>query len=145
MARDMKKATDGKTGSAKRKASFGMVNNPFAHDLDADGTLEPMGGINWLSLSPKSARRHTRQLPSGEPGNGGSGEIVLDGYGYEDGDEDEKEADDSDEADVGWGSKEDTLWPSMISDPGRATPLQRKWLSAMSEDKEEYITSRFEQ
>ena len=34
---------------------------------------------------------------------------------------------------------------SMIPDPGRATPLERQWLAAMSEGKETYIVRRFEQ
>jgi nitrogen permease regulator 3-like protein len=144
MARDMKKATNSKSASARRRMSSEAGMDIFGHDLNADGALEPMGGINWLSLSPKSARRHTRRLPPIGYENGVGDEIVLDDDGYEYLD-DEKEVDDSDEADVGWGSKDDTLWPSMISDPGRATPLQRKWLSAMSMNKEDYIASRFEQ
>lgn len=134
MSRDMKRATNGRTGSSNRRSSLRVENDPFGRDL---GALEPMGSINWLSLTPESARRHTRRLPSDESRNGRNCEVVLDDY------EDEKETDDSD--DVGWGSKEDTIWPSMINDPGRATPLQRKWLSAMSEDKEEHIASRFDQ
>lgn len=141
MARDMKWATNGRTGSSNGRASIEVESDSYGQDLDADGTLEPMGGINWLSLSPKSARRHTRRLPSVESRNSKSHKLLLD----DDGDEDENEFDDSDEADVGWGSKEDTLWPSMINDPGRASPLQRKWLSAMSEGKEEYIANRFNQ
>ena len=143
MARDTKKATNSKSASRGRMSSEAGMDI-FGHDLHADGALEPMGGINWLSLSPKSARRHTRRLPSIGYENDVSDEIVLDDDGHEYL-EDEREADDSDEAGVGWGSKEDTLWPSMIGDPGRATPLQRKWLSAMSKDKEDYIASRFEQ
>jgi hypothetical protein len=144
-SRDIKRATNGKSGSSRERVSFEVGGNPLGHDSDAEGILEPMGGINWLSLSPKSARRHTRLLPSVDSGTSRNGESALDNDSYEYGFEDEREADDSDEADVGWGSKEDTLWPSMISDPGRATPLQRKWLSAMSDDMEEYIASRFEQ
>ncbi|TCD64919.1 hypothetical protein EIP91_003455 [Steccherinum ochraceum] len=33
---------------------------------------------------------------------------------------------------------------SIICDPGRATPMERQWLSAMSEGKDEYIRRRFE-
>jgi len=51
--------------------------------------------------------------------------------------------DESEEENVGWGSPEDTLEPSIISDPGTASPLERKWLTAMSEGKEEYIAKRF--
>ena len=141
MARNMKRAANGRTGPTNGKLSLVVESDPFGHDLDVEGTLEPMDSINWLSLSPKSARRHTRQLPSDESRNGRNRDVVLN----DDGEEYEKETDGSDEAQVGWDSKEDTLWPSMINDPGRATPLQRKWLSAMSEGKEEHIASRFEQ
>ncbi|PPQ65267.1 hypothetical protein CVT26_000227 [Gymnopilus dilepis] len=34
--------------------------------------------------------------------------------------------------------------PSMINDPGKATPLERRWLSAMSEGKDPAIARRFE-
>ena len=33
---------------------------------------------------------------------------------------------------------------SMISDPARATPLERRWLAGMSEDKDPHIVKRFE-
>ena len=39
----------------------------------------------------------------------------------------------------------DDALASMIPDPGRATPLERQWLAAMSENKEMYVVRRFEQ
>ena len=33
---------------------------------------------------------------------------------------------------------------SMIADPARATPLERRWLAGMSEGKDPYIVRRFE-
>jgi hypothetical protein len=56
---------------------------------------------------------------------------------------DEISEEDSGEENVGWGSSEDTLEPSIISDPGTASPLERKWLAAMSDGKDEYIARRF--
>lgn len=50
-----------------------------------------------------------------------------------------------DEDDSGWDTTEDHLWPSVITDPGKATPMQRRWLSAMSEGKDPVIAKRFEQ
>lgn len=43
-----------------------------------------------------------------------------------------------------WNTEEDHLQPSMISDPARATPLQRRWLAAMSEGKKPEIAKRFQ-
>lgn len=137
--RDMKRSKR----SRRRLSSFNTDTLP-----DIRGNLPPVGRLSWLSLSPKSARRQTRRLPSVGSGYSRTSELTLD----EDSDNDfdfeddiEKDGDESDEADVGWGTEEDTLTPIMISDPGRATPLQRKWLSAMSENKEEHIAYRFDQ
>lgn len=49
-----------------------------------------------------------------------------------------------DEDDSGWDTTEDHLGPSMINDPGKATPMQRRWLSAMSDGIEPAIAKRFE-
>jgi hypothetical protein len=97
-------------------------------------------GVAWLSLSPRSARRHSRGMPSveSELSNPAAGSYL------------EKEKDEgdvteeSDEDNVGWGTAEDTVSPSMISDPGTASPLERRWLAAMSEGKDEHIAKRFE-
>jgi hypothetical protein len=115
-------------------------------DLDGSG-ISPQSatGIAWLSLSPKSARRYSRRLPSNDSGSSTRGERPMRDADHEQvqGDGDEYESDN--EEDVEWDIAEDHLWPSMISDPGRATPLQRRWLSAMSEGKDPYIAWRFEQ
>lgn len=71
--------------------------------------------------------------------------------GKDDGDENENdeeedgddEEDDEDEDE--WDNIEDNLWPSIIDDPGRATPLQRRWLLMMSNGKDSNIVRRFEQ
>ncbi|KZP31794.1 hypothetical protein FIBSPDRAFT_813452 [Athelia psychrophila] len=141
MQRDMQRSKR----SRRRLSSFGAISDTLP---DIRGNLPPVGRLSWLSLSPKSARRQTRRLPSIGSGYSRTSELLLDDDsddGFDFDDENEKDADDSDEAGVGWGTEEDTLTPTMISDPGRATPLQRKWLSAMSEDKEEHIAYRFDQ
>lgn len=97
-------------------------------------------GISWLSMSPKSARRYSRRISSVE--------LELDSEvsgSYADKDKDDEDVtEESDEDNVGWGTAEDTLSPSMISDPGTASPLERRWLAAMSEGKDEHIARRFE-
>lgn len=110
-------------------------------------------GIAWLSLSPKSARRYSRRIPSSDSVSSKMSELII---REEDGEEEEAEEEDEDEEreersesdtgeeNAGWDSAEDHLWPSVINDPGRATPLQRRWLSAMSEHKETQVARRFE-
>jgi len=70
--------------------------------------------------------------------------------GDEHGREEDEQADD--EVDSGWDTSLeeagevdiDDLSPSIISDPGKATPLERRWLAAMSVGKEPEIERRFE-
>ncbi|KAF8640295.1 hypothetical protein AX16_010190 [Volvariella volvacea WC 439] len=124
------------------------------------------GALPWLSFSPKSVHRHIQKIPSAESmakrrdigsgggnlaaGSGGAGghdhpgmmDEEYEDKGLEDDEEDDE--DDDDEDDIGWNTAEDHLWPSIIPDPGRATPLQRRWLSAMSEKKPAHIARRFE-
>ncbi|KAH7884614.1 nitrogen permease regulator of amino acid transport activity 3-domain-containing protein [Phlebopus sp. FC_14] len=107
-----------------------------------DGPKKPgSSGIAWLSLSPKTARRYSRRMPSADSELSRRSE--LSGTHMDNG-EDEAITEDSDEENVGWGSAEDTLEPTMINDPGTASPLERRWLAAMSEGKDEHIARRFE-
>ncbi|KAG2118576.1 nitrogen permease regulator of amino acid transport activity 3-domain-containing protein [Suillus cothurnatus] len=107
-----------------------------------DALEHPRINMPWLSLSPKVARQYPRRsMDSGQSKPSDiSGSILL-----EDAEDvfDEISEEDSGEENVGWGSSEDTLEPSIISDPGTASPLERKWLAAMSEGKDEYIARRF--
>ena len=95
-------------------------------------------GVPWLPLSPKSARRYTRRVSSVESE---LNSVVVGSYADMN---DEDVSEESDEDNVGWGTAEDTVSPSMIGDPGTASPLERKWLAAMSEGKDEHIAKRFE-
>ena len=69
---------------------------------------------------------------------------------YADEDEDEDDDDDDDDDD-NW--DDDTLADNpldderstLISDPSQATPLERRWLSAMCEGKDPTLKSRFNQ
>ena len=56
--------------------------------------------------------------------------------------EDESEEDEKAELDT---ADDDIQLPSIIPEPGQATPLQRKWIQAMSEGKSEEIANRFRQ
>ncbi|EIW57269.1 uncharacterized protein TRAVEDRAFT_59017 [Trametes versicolor FP-101664 SS1] len=102
----------------------------------------------WVSLSPKTARKQARQR-SPEPLGSSSEERA----GKEK--ENEEKPDDFDE-DLLSSSADEGKWteyfetggsdsiPSMISDPARATPLERRWLAAMCEGKDPHIAARFE-
>ncbi|KAF8632274.1 hypothetical protein AX15_002016 [Amanita polypyramis BW_CC] len=112
-------------------------------ELDLDTTYmttQSTSSFPWLSLSPKTARRHTRRLSSTENRKELRGKLrdhpLFD-------DEDEDYGSSLDGAESGWESSEDSWVPTVIEDPGRATPLQRRWLSAMSEGKEPHIAKRF--
>ena len=105
-------------------------------DLD----LSPISGTPYLSLSPRAARRYSRRgsselLPTEEMDDTDDSRSVT---------SDEEGLDEPDDADSGWDTAEDHLLPSMISDPGRATPMQRRWLAAMSEGKKPEIAKRFQ-
>lgn len=123
------------------RLGYRQVRGRRPSELEPDSLMDRRPGnpgIAWLSLSPKSARRYTRRIPSveSELGSSAAGSYV---------EKDEEDVtEESDEDNVGWGTPEDTVSPSMISDPGTASPLERKWLAAMSEGKEEHIARRFE-
>ena len=66
--------------------------------------------------------------------------------GGEDGDEDEDdyEGDDIEDEEEDSEDEDDENVPSIIPDPGRATPKERRWLTKMSEGKSSWIAKRFE-
>lgn len=50
-----------------------------------------------------------------------------------------------DDSNSGWDEEEDHTSSTMIDEPGKATPMQRRWLTAMSDGKDPHIAKRFEQ
>lgn len=69
----------------------------------------------------------------------------AEGYLVDDDDGHAEGEDDDDESDLSGSDEEESFEGSMINDPGRATPRQRRWLTAMSEGQELHIAKRFEQ
>lgn len=63
----------------------------------------------------------------------------------EESDPDEDEESDDDDHRNEWDTMDDNHLPSIITEPGSATPLQRKWIKAMSDGKTEEIARRFQQ
>jgi hypothetical protein len=89
------------------------------------------GADGFFPFSPRAARIRTRGL---SPAAQEKGEKVT----FEDV-EDSASASDEDEVDRDEGR------PSVIEAPGAATPLQRRWLAAMSENKDPVLATQFNQ
>ncbi|CDO74498.1 hypothetical protein BN946_scf184979.g53 [Trametes cinnabarina] len=102
----------------------------------------------WVSLSPKTARKHAQQTSS-ERISGSSSQL-----------EESKEVPDEKkpvepEDELSSSSVDEEKWeeyyrsggndniPSMISNPARASRLERDWLMAMSEGKDPHVASLF--
>ncbi|RPD68440.1 hypothetical protein L226DRAFT_548549 [Lentinus tigrinus ALCF2SS1-7] len=102
----------------------------------------------WVSLSPKTARKQTRERSPEK--------VKSKKDSDEDEDADEREKPEELDDEFVWSSADEAKWDeyykaggndyvaSMISDPARATPLERRWLAAMSVGKEPYIARQFE-
>ncbi|PCH42346.1 hypothetical protein WOLCODRAFT_132332 [Wolfiporia cocos MD-104 SS10] len=103
-------------------------------------------GTAWLSLSPKTARKHARQISVGDAGTGGgrSASVMSDPVEKWAGTDGEDDFASSGAEDEDWYREDGNPYASMISDPARATRLERRWLAAMSEGKDPHIASRFE-
>ncbi|KAK0200090.1 nitrogen permease regulator of amino acid transport activity 3-domain-containing protein [Desarmillaria ectypa] len=103
------------------------------HEVDMDYSPPIASGMTWLSLSPKAAHAYSRRRASTE-----SERSRVEADDQEEFEEEEQEWD------SGWDTNDDDLTSSIIKDPSRATPLQRQWLSAMSEGKDALIAKRFD-
>ena len=64
--------------------------------------------------------------------------------GREEAEEDDYEGDDVEDEEKDSEDEDDENVPSIIPDPGRATPKERRWLTKMSEGKSSWIAKRFE-
>ena len=118
----------------------------------------------WVSFSPKTMRQQARgEHPRA---SGASGENIGAGYVHHDGAGDgadygydkKRREEGRDDADEEWlsSSADEAKWneyyrngevsdiASIISDPARAKPLERRWLAGMSEGKDPVIVRRFE-
>ncbi|KAJ7052572.1 nitrogen permease regulator of amino acid transport activity 3-domain-containing protein [Mycena amicta] len=107
--------------------------------LDADADHSPPAA-SCPSKSPKGGQRYTRLPSVGGSRNSRLSELILQDDSGES-DERRREDDTTDTQD----ESEEENESSIIDDPGRATPLQRRWLSAMSEDKDPALVRHFEQ
>ncbi|TBU50380.1 nitrogen permease regulator of amino acid transport activity 3-domain-containing protein [Dichomitus squalens] len=152
---------------SRTRASRRRGSESNSRDLGREDDTGEKAGLNletvsesspveyWVSLSPKTMRKQTRRGADehGKPADGareeGDGE-------EEDTERHEREKHDDLDEEFLSSSADETKWeeyyqnggndniPSMISDPARATPLERRWLAGMSEGKEPHIVRRFE-
>ncbi|KAG6833366.1 hypothetical protein H0H87_007983 [Tephrocybe sp. NHM501043] len=119
-----------------------------AAEANDDDELDLSPATPWLQLSPRTAHRHSRNQ-SPESGRRRPYEYLemdaADSSAGERQDTDQDASDEVDDPDSGWNTADDFFGPTMISDPGKATVLQRRWLAAMSEGKDPVIAKRFQQ
>ncbi|KLO18243.1 hypothetical protein SCHPADRAFT_866880 [Schizopora paradoxa] len=124
--------------SRRTSGATHTLNDQFGDDKDSDALL----------ISESSSFRQ-RRYSSRSNKSDLVGMVIPEEKDNYDGDSDGVDLDgDGDESESGdgatFGEIEDDLLPSIIRDPGMATPLQRKWIKAMSEGKSEEIKRRFE-
>ena len=99
-----------------------------------------------------SRRRSSARDPFGSASRGRSRvveDVIAENPFYEsseddDGEDDDVEGDYAEDDDEDSEDEDDENVPSIIPDPGRATPKERRWLSKMSEGKSSWIAKRFE-
>ncbi|KAI9061097.1 hypothetical protein FKP32DRAFT_1576785 [Trametes sanguinea] len=124
-------------------------NEPSEKGSSILGTVTESSPVEyWVSLSPKTARKHAQQT-SAERMSGSSGQRV------ESNDRQDEEKVDEQEEELSSSSADEEKWeeyyrsggndniPSMISNPARASRLERDWLMAMSEGKDPHVASLF--
>ncbi|EPT01368.1 hypothetical protein FOMPIDRAFT_1161627 [Fomitopsis schrenkii] len=112
-----------------------------------ENASESSPDANWLSFSPKTARALARRQPDDAQGeeNHQAHIVGTEKRLREDVDEDPMSSGAEDVADWYRGYGDDNNpYSSMITDPARASRLERRWLTAMSEGKDPYIAARFE-
>ncbi|KAG7089698.1 hypothetical protein E1B28_011353 [Marasmius oreades] len=105
------------------------------------------GGTTWLNLPSPLTERPIHRVPSVDSTHSELSELVIESEqdDYSENEEYVEGLESSDgREDSGWETADDERFSSIISDPGRATPLQRRWLSAMSVGKDLHIARRFE-
>ncbi|KAJ3516543.1 hypothetical protein NLJ89_g1047 [Agrocybe chaxingu] len=110
---------------------------------DGQPSTRARGSRIFPGNSPTAPLTFSRRVSSNESGRSDISELNF----PEDSVLAEEESDSNsevDEEDSGWDTTEDHMWPGIINDPGKATPMQRRWLSAMSDGKESDIARRFE-
>lgn len=117
----------------------------------ASAAGEEDGDANEVRSKPEYTRGRRRRHSAKSAASDLVGTVKRDQNGEDDEDDDEDEDEEEEvesgtaDDETGWDVTDDNLLSSIISDPGQATPLERKWLEAMSDDKDPELAHRFEQ
>lgn len=131
----------------KMAQKFSKINPDGRMHLDSDADAYFSNDSN-RNASVFPALQFSRRISSNESGRSEISELNFqeeDTIDWVDNPSDSVSSNsEPDEEDSGWDTTEDHVGPSMINDPGKATPMQRQWLSAMSEGIEPSIAKRFE-
>jgi len=130
----------------KMAQKLGKKNPDGWMQSDSDGDAYPSNDLNRnTSLFPtRDPLRFSRRISSNESGRSEISELNFQEDMIDNPSESVSSNSEPDEDDSGWDTTEDHVGQSMINDPGKATPMQRRWLSAMSEGIEPSIAKRFE-
>jgi len=136
-ARDMKLGL--KNGVLRRRSTA----EEYTFDEEYPSTASERQTSFFLKSSSKAAQNFARRMSSSHSRQSEISELNFNEYAVDD-DSDSHNDSEPDAEDSGWDTSEDPLCPSMIPEPGKAKPTQRRWLSAMSEGKDPVIARRFD-
>ncbi|KAF7312225.1 hypothetical protein MIND_00235500 [Mycena indigotica] len=137
---ELKEAARLAKGRVRDKKSGGRGgHSKLRNQLDTDGSLSPPGA-SWLSMSPKTARKYARAPSISGSRHSRLSELLL----HDDSGESDEKRHDEESTDTQDEASEDEDEPSIINDPGQATPSQRRWLSVMSYGKDPTLVRHFE-
>ena len=138
---ELKRRVQGERELKKAQILSGLGNKDKRYDFDEKLTKS----ASFLLAAPH--QHFGRRFGSNESGKSEISELDFDAE-YATLQVDEASGSDSnselDEDDSGWDTTEDHTFPSIIDDPKKATPMQRRWLTAMSDGKDPSIAKRFE-
>ena len=144
-ARSITRGSRGRAGSVSQSDEREGGAGGGAPALESVSESSPVE--YWLSLSPKTARKQARGQPvtPKDEERGGDGERRPREEAKRDELDEELLSSSADEAkwDEYYQNGGDDNVGSIISDPARATPLERLWLAGMSENKDPVVVRRF--
>lgn len=151
MARAKRDRIRARSQSADHDTETGSSDTPRQADhlevASSYGTASGSSiGTNWLSLSPKSARKQAQLFSAREHGVDAThshSDSAAEKWRGEYEDEFGSSGEEFDREDW-YRSVDNNPYSSIISDPARATRLESLWLTEMSEGKDPAIARRFE-
>lgn len=135
----------------KRMAIYKRYNILTGEPDDSlEGVSVSFSGQNWVSMSPKTARKQTQQLSrppsehSSEHSQIQDQNIPEEGFGNVDIDDEDELPDPEMALFNAFDASNGDLRPRFIFEPSRATGLESVWLEEMSEGKDPQIVKLFQ-